>query len=63
MRLQSSDMSVVEGNDGDMNTVDVCLELVHAWTGLERELQFSFSIAAQGTAGTYFSLLMNMLFL
>ena len=52
MRLQSSDTSVVEGDDGEMNTFDVCLELVHAWAGLERELQFTFSIAAQRTAGT-----------
>ena len=62
MRLQSSDTSVVEGDDGEMNTFDVCLGLVHAWAGLERELQFIFFIAAGGTAGTYFSLLMNILF-
>jgi len=63
VRFQSSDMSTVEGDDGDMNTVDCCLELVDAWAGLERALQFTFSIATGGTAGTYFSLLMNILFL
>jgi len=63
VRLESSDMSVVEGNDGEMNTFDCCLELVDTWAGLERALQFTFSIATGGTAGTYFSLLMNILFL
>ena len=62
MRLQTSDMFVLEGNDGDMNTANVCLELVDIWAGLERDLQFTFSTKTQRTIGMYFSLLMSILF-
>ena len=46
MRLQSTSVSVLEGGDGDMRTVDVCLQLENVLDGLKRELQFNFSIRA-----------------
>ena len=46
-------MSVMEGNEGDKNRANVCLELTNVWAGLEREVQFNLSIATMGTAGMY----------
>lgn len=50
VRIQSTDIFAVEGNERHMTRVDVCLDLVDVWAGLERELQFQF-FQSPGTAG------------
>ena len=50
VRIQSTDIFAVEGNERHITTVNVCLDLVDVWAGLERELQFQF-FQILGTAG------------
>ena len=51
VNIQSTSVTAMEGNDGDLNSVDICLDLVDVFDGLERELQFNLSIATLVTAG------------
>jgi len=51
VNIQSTSVTAMEGNDGDFNRVDICLNLVDVFDGLERELQFNLSIATLVTAG------------
>lgn len=51
VNIQSTSVTAMEGNDGDFNRVDICLNLVDVFDGLERELQFNLSVATLVTAG------------
>lgn len=51
VNIQSTTITAMEGSEGDMNSVDICLGLVDVFDGLERELQFNLSIATLVTAG------------
>ena len=48
MSLQSTTLSVPEGDEGDATLISVCLQLVDIHDGLQRQLHFNVSIAAVG---------------
>ena len=46
----TTERTLDEGNDGDLNTIDVCITLDDVQSGLMRELKYTVS-AVLGTAG------------
>ena len=50
VRLERTSISIVEGNEGESNLIEVCVVLEDILDGLERELVFTLSVTL-GTAG------------
>ena len=49
--FDTTERILAEGNNGDLNTFDVCITLDDVQSGLMRELKYTVS-AVLGTAGT-----------
>lgn len=50
MSVETSELMMIEGNDGDMNEVEVCVVLNDLQSGLMRELVYTLSVDLE-TAG------------